>query len=169
MGRQNVAWPDKPVESVEIKLLAPSLNYQQRVYSNRSALNSAEILTKNNTLSERISLNRLFGVDETSSYVQFFLVQPVSISSARGRLFMHSEEICIIGSDWPNKLSYANFNRLTTSKFKNRSEKGSVRSGNDRRTFRFQDPDAYRCATIATVTPVTSSLNRHTRRFNPRA
>ena len=27
-----------------------------------------------NTLSERISLNRLFGVDETSSYVQFFLV-----------------------------------------------------------------------------------------------
>ena len=79
------------------------------------------------------------------------------------------EEICIIGSDWPNKLSYANFSRLTTSKFKNRSEKGSVRSGIDRRTFRLRDPDAYRCATIATVTPVTSSLNRHTRRFNPRA
>ena len=38
----------------------------------------------------------------------------------------------------------------------------------DRRTFRFWVPDAYRCATIATVTPVTSSLGRHARRFNPR-
>ena len=41
----SVAWPDKPVKSVEIKLLAPSLNYQQRVYSNRNGLNSAELLT----------------------------------------------------------------------------------------------------------------------------
>ena len=76
---------------------------------------------------------------------------------------MLSEEICIVGSDWPNKLSYAK------EKKKNRSEKGSVRSGIDCRTFRLRVPDAYPCATIATVTPVTSSLNRHTRRFNPRA
>ena len=75
---------------------------------------------------------------------------------------MLSEEICIIGSDWPNKLSYA-------KRKKNRSEKSSVRPGIDRRTFRLRVPYAYRCATIATVTPVTSSLNRHTRRFNPRA
>ena len=40
-----VAWPNKPVKFVEIKLLAPSLNYQQRVYSNRNGLNSAELLT----------------------------------------------------------------------------------------------------------------------------
>ena len=155
-----MVWPDKPVKSVEIKLLVPSLKYQQRVYSNRNGLNSAELLTIQHFV--RISLNRLFGVDETSPYVQFFLVWPVSISSARGRLFMLLEEICIIGSDWPNKLSYAKRKR-------NRSENGSVRSGIDRRTFRLRVPDAYRCATIATVTPVTSSLNRHTRRLNPRA
>ena len=38
------AWPDKPVKSVEVKLLAPSLNYQQRFYSNRNGLTSAEFL-----------------------------------------------------------------------------------------------------------------------------
>ena len=38
----------------------------------------------------------------------------------------------------------------------------------DRRTSRLRVPDAYRCATIATVTQVTSSQNRHTRRFNSR-
>ena len=75
---------------------------------------------------------------------------------------MLSEEICIIGSDWPNNISYA-------KRKKNRNEKGSVRSGIDRRTFRLRVPDAYRCATIATVTPVTSSLHRHRRRFKPRA
>ena len=41
----HLAWPDKPVKSVEKKLLVPSLNYQQRVYSNRNDLNSAELLT----------------------------------------------------------------------------------------------------------------------------
>ena len=76
---------------------------------------------------------------------------------------MLSEKNSIIGSDWPNKLSYAK------RKKKNRSEKASVRSGIDRRTFRLRVPDSYRCATISTVTLVTSSLNRHTRRFNPRA
>ena len=75
---------------------------------------------------------------------------------------MLSGEICIIGSHWPNKLSYA------TEEKRNRSEKGSVRSGIDRRTFRLRVPDAYRCATIATVTPVRSSLNRRTRRFKSR-
>ena len=66
---------------------------------------------------------------------------------------MLSEEICIIGSDWPNKLSYA--------KRKKRTGVKKFRSG--------RESHAYRWATIATVTPLTSSLNRHTRRFNPRA
>ena len=40
-----VAWPDKPGKYVKIKLLVPSWNYQQRVYSNRNGLTSAELLT----------------------------------------------------------------------------------------------------------------------------